>query len=133
MRTEYISLNFLEDIFANPIISRGTWPARSPDLTLPDYFLWDALKRKVYKNNPHTIDELKAAITTHIQQISPDTLQKVFDNMKKRVQTCLDARGTLSTSAVGKLKNVSLHNNFWDTRYLLFIIQTYTEKQVPQL
>jgi hypothetical protein len=37
--------------------------------------------------------ELKAALTTHIQQIPPTTLLKVFDNMKKRVQTCLQARG----------------------------------------
>jgi hypothetical protein len=56
------------------------------------YYLWDALKRKVYENNPHTV-ELKAAITTHVQQIAPETLLKVFDNMKKRVQTCLQARG----------------------------------------
>jgi hypothetical protein len=84
----------LEDIFGNRIISRGIWPARSPDLTPPECYLWGALKGKVYENNPHTVYELKAAITTHIQQIPPDILLKVFDNMKKRVQqTCLEARG----------------------------------------
>jgi hypothetical protein len=51
------------------------------------------LKGKVYENNLHTVDKLKAAITTHIQQIPPATLLKVFDNMKKHVQTCLQARG----------------------------------------
>jgi hypothetical protein len=97
------SLQFLEDIFHNRIISHGIWPACSPDLTLTDYYLWGALKGKVYENNTHTVDELKAAITTHIQQIPPATLLKVFDNMKKRVQTCLQAhRGTFPTSAVGR-------------------------------
>jgi hypothetical protein len=33
------SLQFLEDIFGNRIISRGIWPARSPDLTPPDYYI----------------------------------------------------------------------------------------------
>jgi hypothetical protein len=32
------SLQFLEDIFGNRIISRGIWPALSPDLTPPDYY-----------------------------------------------------------------------------------------------
>jgi hypothetical protein len=69
----------LEDIFGNRIISRGIWPAPSPELTPKDYYLWGALKGKVYENNPHTVDELKAAITAHIQQIPPATLLKVFD------------------------------------------------------
>jgi hypothetical protein len=86
------SLQVLEDISGNRMISRGIWPARS-DLTPPDYYLWGALKGKVFENNPHTVDELKAAITTHIQQVPPATLLKVIDNMKKRVQTCLQARG----------------------------------------
>jgi hypothetical protein len=87
------SLQFLEDIFGNHIISRGMWPARSPVLTPLDYNLWGALKGRVYKNNLHTVDELKAAITTHIQQIPQATLLMVFDNMKKHVQTCLQAHG----------------------------------------
>jgi hypothetical protein len=96
------SLQFLADIFGNRIISRGIWPAPSPDLTPPDYYLWGALKGKVYENSPNTVDELKAAITTHIQQIPPDTLLKVFDNMKKRVQTSSGPWGTFATSAVGR-------------------------------
>jgi hypothetical protein len=87
------SLQFLEDIFGNRVISRGIWPARSPVLTPTACYLWDALKGKVYANSPHTVDELKAAITIHIQQIPPATLLKVVDNMKQRVQTCLQARG----------------------------------------
>ena len=34
------------------------WPPRSPDLTMPDYYLWRALKGRVYQNNPQTIGQL---------------------------------------------------------------------------
>jgi hypothetical protein len=43
------SLQFLEDIFGNRIISRGIWPAPSPDLTPPEYYLWGAPEGKVYE------------------------------------------------------------------------------------
>ena len=54
-QTAHSSLRFLEETFSNRIISRGLWPARSPDLTPPDFYLWGALKGKVYKSNPHTL------------------------------------------------------------------------------
>lgn len=91
--TARLSLNFLESIFANRIISRGIWPARSPDLTPLDYYLWGALKSRVYENNPHNLGELKTAITQCIQQITPDILQEVFNNMQRRVQKCLNSNG----------------------------------------
>lgn len=91
--TACASLQFLENLFANCIISHGIWPARSPDLTTPDYYLWGALKGWVYKNNPHNLDELKTPSTQCIGQITPTTLQDVFDNMQRRVQKCLQASG----------------------------------------
>lgn len=91
--TATTTLNYLESIFANRIISSGIWPARSPDLTPPDYYLWGALKGKVYENNPQTINDLKTEIVDKIQQISPDIILKVFANMERRITTCLEARG----------------------------------------
>lgn len=34
------------------------WPARSPDLTSPDFFLWGYLKDKVYKQIPTTREDM---------------------------------------------------------------------------
>ena len=79
------SLEFLDGIFANRVISRGIWPARSPDLTPLDYYLWGELKGNVYENNPHTIDELQVSIINNINNITQPVLHKVFDNMKKNV------------------------------------------------
>ena len=36
------------------------WPARSPDLTPPDFILWGLMKDLVYREKPRTIQELKA-------------------------------------------------------------------------
>jgi hypothetical protein len=34
------------------IVRLGFWPPRSPDLTLPDFFLLDFPKESVYSSNP---------------------------------------------------------------------------------
>jgi len=57
------------------------------------FFLWGLLKGKVYKNTPRTIEQLKDAIRQEIQAVNVDTLHKVFQNLKKRIQVCLDVKG----------------------------------------
>jgi len=60
-------------------------------LRVPDYFLWGYLKGRVYKNKPRTTDGLKANITEEIQAVTADVLARTFQNMARRVQSCLDA------------------------------------------
>jgi len=60
------------------VISKGLWPPHSPDLTLPDYFLWGYLKGRVYQNKPRNTDVLKANITEEIQAVTSDVLSKDF-------------------------------------------------------
>ena len=71
----------------------GLWPPRSPDLTPPDYFLWGYLKGRVYRNKPRSTDALKANITEEIQAVTADVLARTFQNMARRVRSCLDANG----------------------------------------
>lgn len=91
--TARTTLQCLQNSFDNRIISRGLWPARSPDLTPADFFLWGALKEKVYAGNPHTLQELRAAITANVEEITPQTLMMVFSNMQKRLKACLEVGG----------------------------------------
>ena len=58
-----------------------------------DFFLWGLLKGKVYKNTPHTIEQLEDAIRREIEAVNIDTLGKVFQNLEKRIQVCLDVKG----------------------------------------
>ena len=47
----------------------------------------------VYKNTPRTIEQLKDAIRQQIQAVNVNTLGKVFQNLEKSIQVCLDVKG----------------------------------------
>jgi hypothetical protein len=72
----------------NPIFLRCDigWPARSPDLTPCDFFLWGFLKAKVYARRPGTIEQLKEAIRQEIAAIPPAMIRKAMDNFRERFQ-----------------------------------------------
>ena len=53
-----------------------TWPARSPDLTVPDFFLRGFLKDRVFWRRIMNIQELKQAIVDEIAAI---------DDLRRRV------------------------------------------------
>ena len=83
----------IESFFQDGIISKNLWPPRSPDLKPADFFLWGLLKGKVYKNTPRTIEQQKDAIRQEIQDVNFDTVGKVFQNLQKQIQVCLDVEG----------------------------------------
>jgi len=91
--TTHASMAEIQSFFGDRVVSKGLCPSRSPDLTPPDYFLWGHLKGRVYQNKPQTIDALKANITEEIQAVTADVLARTFQNMARRVQSCLDANG----------------------------------------
>lgn len=78
------------------------WPSRSPDLTVPDFFLWGYLKERVYVNKPATIEQLKDNIRAEIRELQPAILRKVMDNALKRATLCETANG-------GHLKDIIFH------------------------
>jgi len=56
-------------------IDRGgpiNWPARSPDLTSPDFFLWGYLKDKVYQQVPTTRENMIERIRNACAEILAD-------------------------------------------------------------
>ncbi|KAJ4433388.1 hypothetical protein ANN_15647 [Periplaneta americana] len=91
--TSSSSLRAITDIFEGRVISEGLWPARSPDLTPCDFYLWSSLKDRVYRSNPRTLDELKNNIQREIVKISDAELQHVNQNVIRRYNTCLAANG----------------------------------------
>lgn len=87
------TLRYLHDYYDDRVISRGLWPARSPDLTPLDFYLFGRIKNNIFKNRLHTLEELEAAIQQEIQSITPNELERVFDCMKRRVNLCLENGG----------------------------------------
>jgi transposase len=70
-----------------------TWPAKSPDLTPPDFFLWGFLKSKVYEDSPGTVEELKAAIGKAVAEIPVEMCRKACENVSIRAKRCIDLKG----------------------------------------
>ena len=69
------------------------WPARSPDRTPPNFFLWGVLEDHVYNLKPKTIPELKRAISDEFHDISIEMCQKVCKSVAGRVQNCMEHGG----------------------------------------
>jgi len=91
--TSHTSMAEVQSFFDDRVVSKGLWPPLSPDLTPPDYFLWGYLKGRVYPNTPRTTDALKTYIAEEIRAVTADLLARTFQNMARRVQSCLDANG----------------------------------------
>ena len=90
------SMDCLKEIFGDRVISlRGNvgWPARSPDLSPCDFFLWGYLKAKVYEHRPTTIPALKEAIVREIAAIPREMINNVMRTFRSRLQHCVSCGG----------------------------------------
>lgn len=94
--TSVIARDWLKSRFGNKVISHRTdfpWPARSPDLSPLDFFLWSYVKEKVFSTRPVSINDLKIAVREALALIDQDTLAAVTANFEKRVELCIQQRG----------------------------------------
>jgi hypothetical protein len=60
--TARASLKVVLKLFPEHVISlcgELPWPARSPDLSACDHFLWEYIKAKVYTTRPRTVGDFK--------------------------------------------------------------------------
>jgi len=76
---------FLNNNFPNRWIGRGStieWPPRSPDLTVPGFFLWEYVKDFVFLLSPTTPENMKKQIREAFQSITPQ-MSKVAANFQK--------------------------------------------------
>lgn len=90
------TLRFLSDHFGDQLISRGgpiPWPARSPDLSPLDFFLWGFLKEKVYATMPQDIDELKDEIENAVARIPLRMINSAVEAFVDRLNDCIESNG----------------------------------------
>jgi hypothetical protein len=87
----------VKNLFPNHVISRYgdiTWPAKSPNLSARDFFLWGYLKSEVFKTPAHHIvQELKHRIQQEIKRIPVEVLERVMGDVRKRLAECLERNG----------------------------------------
>ncbi|UYV67885.1 hypothetical protein LAZ67_5002389 [Cordylochernes scorpioides] len=67
------------------------FPARSPDLTPLDFFLWGTVKDGVYKRKPRNLDILWNEIQAVCREISLDVLIRCTESVVTRTQNCIGA------------------------------------------
>lgn len=87
---------YLDQVFRGKWIGRRgsiEWPARSPDLTPLDYFLWGYLKSKVYVTKPQNLDELRARIIHEMEAISLEIYQNAIQAFYTRLAHCQTTEG----------------------------------------
>lgn len=87
---------YLNDRFPGRWIGRRgpiEWPARSPDLSPLDYFLWGHLKSKVYATQPADIEDLRQRIIEECRQVTPQVLANVRELFQSRLYYCMEING----------------------------------------
>ena len=88
----------LTELFGDRVIAMNRaveWPARSPDLTPLDFFLWGYLKSKVFLTPPENLAELERRIREEMNVLRQDRAmirRAVFD-MVRRAQVCTERNG----------------------------------------
>jgi transposase len=88
--------HYLDNVFPNRWIGRRgfiEWPARSPDLSPLDYFMWGYVKDRVYKTKPRDIDDLRNRIVQEIHGIPQQTLRRVVSHVYTTLAHCQAAEG----------------------------------------
>lgn len=71
------------------------WPARSPDLSILDFFLWGFIENQVYKSRYESIAELRGAIDMAFQTLHnrPMILFNAIRRITKLCQSCIRENG----------------------------------------
>ena len=94
---------FLNRQFAEKWIGRGgpiPWPARSPDMTPMDFFVWGEMRNLVYTTPVESEEDLVARIVAEAGAINdtPGVFARVRQKMIRQSQLCLNVNGGIFES-----------------------------------
>lgn len=85
---------YLNIVFPNRWIGRGgtiAWPARSPDLTPLDFFLWGFLKDRVFRTVCSSMQEMEDRIMENCLIPDAELFNRVRESFEKRILMCVHA------------------------------------------
>lgn len=95
----HFSLNVREHLnqeYAGRWIGRGSlfpWPARSPDLTCLDFYLWGRLKDLVYQTRPITREDMRNRIQNAVHHLSTAEVETAAFSTRRRLEECVEHDG----------------------------------------
>ena len=82
-------IDVLNERFPDAWIGRGgpiSWPPRSPDFFPIDFFLWRYIKNIVYAEKIRNIQHLQDRITSAIETVTRDMIQKTWQEIEFRLE-----------------------------------------------
>ena len=82
---QLLKTHFGDDRIISRHFPRG-WPPRSPDLNPCDFWLWGYLKNHVFSGPVANLAELKARVTQHVHNVTPETLRSVVEHAVYRLK-----------------------------------------------
>lgn len=88
--------NHINGTFRERWIGRGSlfpWPARSPDLTCLDFYLWGRLKDIVFQTPPTTRMDMENRIRNSIRQLSTAEIEAAVLSTQERLEQCVEYDG----------------------------------------
>lgn len=68
------------------------WPAHSPDMNIIES-VWAHIMVKLRRNPPNTLDELRQRLQLHWGEITPNYLERLYEQLPRRVQALIRGRG----------------------------------------
>jgi len=86
----------LNERFSDVWIGRGgpiSWPPRSSDLSPLDFFLWGCIKNIVYAEKIRNIQHLQERITSAIETVTRDMIQKTWQKTEFRLDVSRATNG----------------------------------------
>jgi len=105
----------LNERFPDAWIGRGgpiPWPPRSPDLSPLEFFLWGYIQNIVYAVKIRNIHHLQERITSAIETVTRDMIQKTW----QEIEFCLDVSRATNGAHIemhyGKSKTLNFSENF---------------------
>lgn len=87
---------YLDELLPNSWIGRNgpvLWPARSPDLSPLDFFVFGAIKDLVYVRSYATQEELLEAVINVFDSLDGRKIRRAINSVLKRCRMCVDNNG----------------------------------------
>lgn len=89
---------WLDQTYPHRWIGRGgpiPWPARCPDLTPCDFYLWGHMKALVYTSPITTVEELRSRIRNAAEEIKTSLTTRIIKTeVRRRLRACIRNRGS---------------------------------------
>lgn len=96
---------FLMEVFGDHVISNNgpvSWPARSPDLTPLDFYLWGWAKNEIYEfDPPENLEILEERLRDVFNSVNENTLRRVVRKVLKNCQNCHSVNGRHFKNLIG--------------------------------